>query len=92
MAPSKRIIKVVDEVGAVRDRIIERREKQPVHMGRELTYMSLGYYIATPIIASLFGGLWLDTAFDTKPNFVVILLVVGTIAAFYNLYKILKNA
>lgn len=86
------MIRAVDSAGAVKNRLIEGKEKKPVNLGRELVYSSLGYYIVIPIIAGLFGGLWLDRALATPPFFVLLFLVIGTIAAFYNLYKIIKNA
>lgn len=92
MAATKRMIRAVDSTGAVKNRLIERKEKQPIIMAQELSYSSLGYYIIVPIIAGLFGGLWLDGVLSTKPVFILTFLVIGTTAAFYNLYKIIKHA
>lgn len=56
-----------------------------------LEYLNLGYYILTPILAGVFLGLVLDKLLATKPVFLLILLLLGTVASFYNLFKLTKN-
>jgi len=51
-----------------------------------ITY--LGVSMIVPIALSLFAGRWLDEKLGTGPLFLFIFVVIGTLAAFRNLYKI----
>ena len=46
----------------------------------------VGLQLLIPILIGVFGGLGLDRLFDCSPTFVIILTVVGIVAAFRNLY------
>lgn len=39
------------------------------------------------ILFGLFVGFWLDDYFDTKPLFILLLIILGLAASFYNIYK-----
>ncbi len=48
----------------------------------------LGVAMIVPIALTLFAGRWLDEKLGTGPLFLFIFVVIGTLAAFRNLYKI----
>ena len=52
-----------------------------------LQLVGVGWYVATSIIVGLFGGLWLDRKLDTLPVFTLTGVVLGTVLAFYGMYK-----
>lgn len=56
-----------------------------------VNYQDIGYYIIAPLIAGVFLGLSLDKLFKTESVFFLIFLGLGTISAFYNMYKIYKD-
>ena len=49
--------------------------------------VGVGWYVAICIIGGLFGGLWLDRKLDVLPVFTLIGVVLGTVLAFYGIYK-----
>jgi len=40
-------------------------------------------------VGGVWGGLWLDNKFDTKPILVILGLIFGLIVAFYGVYRML---
>ncbi len=54
--------------------------------------LNIGYYLLTPLLAGVFLGLALDSWFNTKGVFVIILILLGTVGSFYNLYKLTQEA
>lgn len=54
-----------------------------------LRLIGVGWYVAGSILLGVFGGLWLDNKFDTKPLFVVAGLILGIIVAGYGVYQML---
>lgn len=54
-------------------------------------YSNIGYYLISPLIIGVFIGLLVDSYFGSKPVATLIAVAVGTIAVFYNLYKLTKN-
>ncbi|OGK17678.1 hypothetical protein A3D80_04505 [Candidatus Roizmanbacteria bacterium RIFCSPHIGHO2_02_FULL_40_13b] len=53
--------------------------------------LNIGYYLLTPLLVGVFLGLFLDNTFKTKGVFVIILIILGTVSTFYNLYKLTKE-
>ena len=49
--------------------------------------MKISLDLISPIVVGFFIGITIDNFFSTKPIFLVIFLVLGIIAGFYNLYK-----
>lgn len=45
-----------------------------------------------PIIGGLFVGRWLDSKLHTSPLFLLLCILICTIAAFMNLYKVTMAA
>ena len=54
-----------------------------------LQLLGVGWYVAICIIGGLFGGLWLDRKLDVLPVFTLVGVVLGTVMAFYGIYKLL---
>ena len=52
-----------------------------------LQLVGVGWYVATSIIVGLFGGLWLDRKLDVLPLFTLMGIILGTVMAFYGIYK-----
>ena len=53
--------------------------------------LNIGFYIVAPILLGVFLGLGLDYWLQKKPLFFLIFLVLGTLASFFNLFKLLKD-
>ena len=63
-----------------------------MNKGKLVTAMQLvgvGWYVATSIILGLLGGLWLDGKLGTLPVFTLVGVILGTVAAFYGVYKMM---
>lgn len=54
-------------------------------------YISIGYYLVTPMLIGVIVGLYLDSQFKSKPLFIMIFLFLGIAGTFYNLYKVTKE-
>ena len=54
-----------------------------------LRLLGVGWYIGICIVLGAFGGWWLDDKLHTKPLLVIIGTLLGVIAAFYGLYKMI---
>ena len=52
-----------------------------------LRFLGLGWYVAFCIVLGTIVGLWLDRKFHTSPILALVGIVLGTIAAFYGLYR-----
>jgi len=54
-----------------------------------LRFIGVGWFIALSILLGVFGGLWLDSKFGTKPILVIVGLILGLVVAFYGVYQML---
>ena len=64
----------------------EKKNKESVIM-----YFNVGYYLVTPILIGLGAGILIDRWIETKPVFTILLLLIGTVGSFYNLFTIQKK-
>ena len=55
-----------------------------------LRLMGLGWYVAGCIVLGVVGGLGLDKLVGTTPLFTLLGTVLGTVAAFWGLYKMVQ--
>ena len=55
-----------------------------------LRLMGLGWYVAGCIVLGVVGGLGLDKLVGTTPLFTLLGTVLGTIVAFWGLYKMVQ--
>jgi F0F1-type ATP synthase assembly protein I len=53
--------------------------------------LNIGYYIIIPILIGVFLGLQIDKNIHTKPIGVLVGITLGTIASFYNLFKMIEK-
>ena len=53
-----------------------------------LQLVGVGWYVAVCIIGGLGVGLWLDRKLDMVPVFTLAGILLGTVVAFYGIYKL----
>ena len=59
-------------------------------MGMALRYVGLGWYVAFCVVAGVAGGLRLDHLAGTRPLFTLLGILLGMVAAFYGVYKLVQ--
>ena len=91
MIPQKRKIYTVDTEGNKREIDHTVKEKKTDDYTALAKYSSIGYYLVTPLLLGVAGGIGLDNFLHTKPLFTVCLIFLGTIATFYNLFKLVNE-
>ena len=55
-----------------------------------LRLTGLGWYVAACIVVGVLGGLGLDKLAGTTPLFTLLGVFVGTVAAFYGMYRMVR--
>jgi len=50
----------------------------------------LGWYVALCIVFGIVGGLALDELLETKPLFMLLGILLGSVVAFWGLYKMVQ--
>lgn len=50
----------------------------------------LGWYVALCIVFGVVGGLALDGLLETKPLFMLLCILLGSVVAFWGLYKMVQ--
>jgi ATP synthase protein I len=58
-------------------------------MALVLQLLGVGWYVALCLLAGIFGGLWLDNRFGSRPLFTLLGLVGGIVLAFYGMYRMI---
>ena len=53
-----------------------------------LQMVGVGWYVAVCIVGGLGVGLWLDRKLDMVPVFTLAGILLGTVVAFYGVYKL----
>jgi len=53
--------------------------------------LTVGWYVALSLVIPTGIGYWLDNRFDKQPLFTLIGLGIGTVIAFYGLFRILRR-
>lgn len=54
-----------------------------------LQFTGIGWFIASAIVLSTLGGVWLDNQFSTSPLFILLGLAMGTATGFYGTYRMI---
>ncbi len=67
----------------------ENKKKESIE--EELSYLNVGIFILVPILVGLGVGYYLDNLFKTKPLFIILLLLLGIVSSFYNLWRLIKK-
>ena len=75
----------IDQFGQSKH-IKKKNDKESIIM-----YFNVGYYLVIPILIGLGIGILVDRWAKTKPVFTVLLLLIGTMGSFYNLFTIQKK-
>lgn len=70
---------------------INQNKKRIDGLPAHLQTMNIGFYIVTPILIGVFLGVTIDRILGTKPGFVIFFICFGTIASFYNLFRLTKR-
>ena len=52
-----------------------------------LRLSGLGFYIVACIVGGIVLGVWLDKVFDTRIIFLLVGLLLGSVVAFYGIYR-----
>jgi F0F1-type ATP synthase assembly protein I len=53
--------------------------------------LTIGWYVALSLLVPIGIGYWLDHHFERSPLFIFIGLGVGTVIAFYGLFRMLRR-
>jgi F0F1-type ATP synthase assembly protein I len=56
-------------------------------LGPAVRLIGAAFYIGLCIFLGVWGGLWLDNKFNTKPILLLVGLVIGLIVAFWGVYQ-----
>lgn len=51
-------------------------------------FLNLGYYLIAPLVLGAFFGFFIDNLYKTMPKFTLVFIFLGTLATFYNLWKL----
>lgn len=54
------------------------------------TYGAIGFQLAIAVVAGVWGGRYLDGRWDTTPWLTIAGMLIGSVAGFWNLIKLLK--
>lgn len=57
---------------------------------KDISLTSLGWDLALPIFGGVFLGYQIDRRFDTSYTFTLVLLLIGIVIAYYNLFKLIQ--
>lgn len=67
------------------------RKEYKLRNQRTPFFYNLGIYFITPLLLGVFLGYQFDRWFKTKPIFILLFILLGTIASFYNLLRLIKE-
>lgn len=91
MTAETRVVAQVDKTGEIVKKKIEVVKKSNKGIGESLTNINVGFYLITPLLAGVFLGIFLDSTMHTKPLFLIACIIIGSIATFYNLYRLVNE-
>ncbi len=67
--------------------VTEPQEPDGKRRQSPLAYMSLGIELVLPVMLLTYGGYWLDSRLGTLPLFLILGVLLGMAAGFYNLFR-----
>lgn len=81
----------VSKDGSIEKLVVEvpDRKNEDRYIPKE--YFNLGMYFLVPLILGLIVGRWLDNRFDRENFFTILLMSLGVVSVFYNLYTLIKK-
>lgn len=68
-----------------------REKKKQRNQTAVFANLNVGAYLIVPILLGVFIGYQLDSRLKTKPLFLIVFLLLGTVSTFYNLIKLTKE-
>lgn len=76
------------EIREIKKSNLNIKPKKPFNVAK---YLSMGYYLVTPMLIGIIVGLYLDSRFKSKPLYILVFLFLGLAGTFYNLWKVTKE-
>ncbi len=61
------------------------------HNLQAVRYMNVGFYLVTPLVVGVLLGSYIDRVYGIRPVATISLIMVGSVAMFYNLYRLTKK-
>lgn len=58
---------------------------------RAMNYMNMGLYLATPLLAGVLLGSYIDSKLNMRPVATILFIALGSVAMFYNLFRFTKK-
>ncbi|PIZ64625.1 hypothetical protein COY14_04330 [Candidatus Roizmanbacteria bacterium CG_4_10_14_0_2_um_filter_36_9] len=90
MKNKKSIYSSIDENGEMTFNSNKKKQKN-LRWNLPIEYGNLGMYLVIPLLLAVFIGKYLDKRFEKNGAFTIILIILGTVSVFYNLYKLSKQ-
>lgn len=81
----------INEHFEIEPQIIDRKKDEQKEFWLNPMLYNVGIYLMTPILIGVSIGYSLDKVLKTKPFFVTIFILLGTIGSFYNFWKVAKK-
>jgi|GEM_PF-2073601 len=86
-----RIFTVIGKDGSIEKHHVNEDHGIRNSNGIPKEYFNLGMFFMVPILGGIAAGQWLDGRLDSGSTYTILLLVLGSVAAFYNLFSLLKK-
>ncbi len=83
--------KKINERFEIESEVIKKKKSKQDEFWLNPMLYNVGIYLMTPILIGVFIGYSLDRVLKTKPIFVIIFILLGTVSSFYNFWKIAKK-
>ena len=66
-------------------------QKSKGHLGEWMRYANIGIEMMVSVLIGAFGGYGLDRLFHTKPWLMIVGFILGSIAGFVSLFRLLEQ-
>jgi ATP synthase protein I len=75
-----------------RPRLEPRHSPRIMEASRSMALaFSIGFALVTPVILGVLVGMWLDNRFKTSPTWTIVLLLLGIVAGFTQMIRLLNR-
>lgn len=91
MRKKKKMYAVDAEGNVSQKEIPDKRSSEGGTKWQGLEYSSIGFYLTIPFVLGIGGGIAFDRWFGTSQG-VLIGILLGAVASFYNLWKLVKES
>lgn len=89
--PKSHVYSSLNAEGDIEKTVTKNPRKSERDLNVPPEYFNLGIYLVVPLIIFVIIGIYLDNKFKTQGEFTLYGIVFGTMALFYNLYKLYKK-